>query len=171
MQPQFAAELYLFREKIQIDRSAYKLLLASWCAEKAPAWYWLRSAESKEIVKLAVEICEHPDKDVRGCAYSLLIDLLDKPTACGLLKHRSALVREAALKALAKIGGREELPLIKEMLKDEDWRVRGAAVEAFMKFAKDIDAINEFAKVIVEINAEEVMEALIGLDKKLYFPY
>jgi hypothetical protein len=48
MQGEILAELYLSREKIAVDESAYPVLLATWCAHEFPVWYWLKNVGNKK---------------------------------------------------------------------------------------------------------------------------
>ena len=143
MHCQILAELYRHRKEIHVDESAYKVLLATWCAHKFPAWYWPRNAENMKIIKIALELCEHPMEKVNRGASVLLSYALVKDGTFNdvrrLLTHENGYVRKAAVNALAELKSFEDLPLIRDMFRDEDENVREAAVEAIGELGSRAD--------------------------------
>nr|QNO51386.1 hypothetical protein KMJFBAND_00023 [Methanosarcinales archaeon ANME-1 ERB6] len=168
MHCQILAELYRYRKEIQVDESAYKVLLATgcahptWYAQESPAWYWLRNLGNKKIIEMAIELCNYltplysivypPMDEVNRCASVLLANALvkegDREDARRLLSHENGHVREAAVKAIAELGSGEDLPIVREMLKDEDEVVRANAVNAIAKLGsrEDLQLIREMLK-------------------------
>jgi HEAT repeat protein len=170
MHCQILAELYRHRKEIPVDELAYKVLLASWCAHQFPIWYWLRNAESKKVIEIAIELCEHPQKGVKVGARDLLATALINEgyhgKACKLLTHENELVRAAAVNALAKLGSREDLPLVKKLLKDDHWTVREAAVSALAMLGsrEDLPLVKE---LIDGDHCLDVREAAVSALAKL----
>jgi HEAT repeat protein len=152
MHCQILAELYRYRREVPVDESAYKVLLATWCTHKFPAWYWLRNAENKKIIEIVIELCEHPMIEVKKNASDLLVKALIKEGNQNhvrkLLTRENVYVQEAAVNAFAKLVRREDLPIIREMLKDRSGRVREAAVKAIAELGRgeDLPIIREMLK-------------------------
>jgi HEAT repeat protein len=176
MHCQILAELYRHRKEIPVGELAYKVLLASWCAHQFPIWYWLRNAESKKVIEIAIELCEHPQKGVKVGARDLLATaLIDEGyhgEACKLLTHENELVRVAAANALAKLGSREDLPLVKELIENDDSNnVRAAAVSALATLGsrEDLPLVKELIDNDWYIR-EAAVSALAKLGSREDFP-
>jgi len=176
MHCQILAELYRHRKEIPVDELAYKVLLASWCAHQFPIWYWLRNAESKKVIEIAIELCEHPQKGVKVGARDLLATALINEgyhgEACKLLTHENELVRAAAVSALAKLGSRVDLPLVKELIENDDSNnVRAAAVSALATLGsrEDLPLVKELIDNDWYIR-EAAVSALAKLGSREDFP-
>ena len=176
MHCQILAELYRHRKEIHVDESAYKVLLATWCAHKFPAWYWPRNAENMKIIEIAIELCEHPMEKVNRGASVLLAYALVKDGPFNdvrrLLTHENELVRAAAVSALAKLGSREDVPLVKELIEnDESNNVRAAAVSALATLGsrEDLPLVKELIDNDWYIR-EAAVSALAKLGSREDFP-
>ena len=153
MQGEILAELYLNREKIPVDESAYPVLLATWCAHPFPVWYWLRNAGNTKIIEMSIELCEHPREEVQRGASRLLstalVTLGDKYEAQKLFTHETRAVRGAVVEAFSKLVSREDLSWLRERLNDKDWEVQRAAAKAFSELVslvsrEDLPLVKEF---------------------------
>ena len=100
--PTDLAHLYLLRDRIIPDKLEKTLLLHSCLAGAGPGWYWLRNLTPDESYPLASEALSHP----------------------------SELLRKNATELLAILKGKEILPQLKQMLKDQRSSVREVAVWA-----------------------------------------
>ena len=151
MHCQIYGELYRYRKEIPVDESAYKVLLAAWCAYKFPVWYWLRNAENKKIIEIAIQLLGERMIEGENSAV-LLTKALKKESDLDeirrLLTHKNEHVREAAANAIVELGSREDLPLLSDMLKDEGWDVREAAANAIAKLGsrEDLPLLRDILK-------------------------
>ena len=156
MQCQILVDLYRFRREIPIDETAYKVLLATWCDLEGPAWYWMRNTENRKIFEIAAELCEHPIEKIKTSAIDLLAKVGIKEGerqdarrfVRGLVTHEKGDVRRAAIKAIEKLGSREDLPRLSEMLKDNDRTVKTAVGKAIAKLGsrEDLPRLREMLK-------------------------
>lgn len=76
---------------------------------------WLSSSEASDVIEAAVDYVE---------------DASDLPWARGAARHPEWRVRMAAARALGRIGGRKELAVLLELLRDPAWWVRYHAAQA-----------------------------------------
>jgi hypothetical protein len=79
---------------------------------------WLSSSEDPEVIVAALGYVE---------------DASDLPWARGAAKHDSWRVRMAAAQALARVGSRQELAVLLELLRDPVWWVRYHAAQALTR--------------------------------------
>ena len=89
-----------------------------------------------------------------------------------VIQYEDELVRATAVEAIAKLGSREDLQLIREMLEDFSEIVREAAAEAIAEIGSE-DDLDMLAEISAETCAvmNQPMKALGRLDWKLYSPY
>lgn len=73
------------------------------------------------------------DADVLMAALAYIEDPSDLPWAHGAAGHAEWRVRMAAARALGRVGGREELPALLELLRDPIWWVRYHAAHALTR--------------------------------------
>ena len=169
MHGEILAELYFSREKIPVDESAYPVLLATWCAHQFPVWYWLKNAGNMKIIELTIGLCEHPKEEVTDGASDLLttalVTLGDNTETGKLFRHKNRAVRRAAIDALFMLGSREDLPMVREHLNDEDWSVRKAAVVALSKLGSREDL--PLARELLKDKNGPVREAAVEAISKL----
>jgi len=169
MHCQILAELYRYRKEIPVDKSAYNVLLATWCVQELPAWYWLRNVGNKRIIEIATELCEHPLKEVKEGASDLLTDALIKDgnlnVISGLLTQKNEYIQEAAVNAIAELGSKEDMSIVIEMLKDENEYVQEAAVNAIAELGSKEDM-----SIVIEMLKDEneyIQEAAVNAFPKL----
>jgi len=122
LQPVDMARLYGVREQISPTDDQMRLLLHSCLSGEGPAWFWLREAPKARVV-------------------SLLRDALAMPILS---------LRRNAASALAQMAGRDALPDLREMLKDEDRDVRLAAAEALAQILQQMgrDAVPDLLEML-----------------------
>ena len=101
-----------------------------------------------------------------------LVSREDLPRLRELLKDENWSVRQAAVEGIAKLASRKDLPRLWKMLKDEDSDVRQAAAEGIAKLGgeEDLSHLTELAAGQA-IPSEEIISALIKLDRRLYCPF
>ena len=111
--------LYSLKEAIHPSIQEKELLMYSYLAGNGPVWWWFRNDEN--VLHTYI---------VKG------------------LSNRSKKVRRGAVAAFEKLGTHDDLPIIKEMLKDVDSDLRDAAVSAFDKLGThdDLPVIKEMLK-------------------------
>ena len=93
---------------------------------------WLGTSSQPEVLVAALEYAEEPD---------------DLPWARTLSRHGDWRVRAASALALARSGGRGELQLLLELLRDPVWRVRYRASQALIRLEgltpMELDALRD----------------------------
>jgi HEAT repeat protein len=151
MHCQIYGELYRYRKEIPVDESAYKILMAAWCAYKFPVWYWQRNAENKKIVEIAIQLLGERMIEGENSAVLLTKALKkqgDLDEIRRLLTHENKYIRGAAANAIAELVSRDDLPLLRDMLKDENWSVRGAAANAIAELVsrEDLPLLRDVVK-------------------------
>ena len=110
LQPMDMARLYGVREQISPTDEQMRLLLYSCLSEQGPAWFWLRDAPKARVVPLLRDALARPNPSLR---------------------------RNTAL-ALGQVAGRDAIPDLREMLKDEGEGVREAAAEALAQILQQM---------------------------------
>jgi HEAT repeat protein len=73
------------------------------------------------------------DPDILMVALSYIEDPADIPWAVGAARHEEWRVRMAAARALGRVGGRDELPALLELLRDSIWWVRYHAAQGLIR--------------------------------------
>lgn len=73
------------------------------------------------------------DPDVLMAALSYIESPADLPWAVGAATHPEWRVRMAAARALGRVGGRDELPVLLELLRDSIWWVRYHAAQGLIR--------------------------------------
>lgn len=91
-----------------------------------------------------------------------------------MLKDADWVVRRAAAQALAQVAGREAIPDLRELLKDDDEDVRLETVEVLEALVaeEDLEWLVEWAThYTFAETGREINSLLIHLDRKLYCPF
>ena len=73
------------------------------------------------------------DSDVLMASLAYIEDPADLPWAHGAASHAEWRVRMAAARALGRVGGRDELPALLELLRDSIWWVRYHAAQSLIR--------------------------------------
>jgi HEAT repeat protein len=90
------------------------------------------------------------DPDVLMAALACIEDRSDLPWAIGAAEHQEWRVRMAAARAIGKVGNREELPVMLQLLRDPVWWVRYHAAHGLTRLEglapHELDAMREGAR-------------------------
>ncbi|MCK4811834.1 MAG: HEAT repeat domain-containing protein, partial [Methanosarcinales archaeon] len=151
-------QAYLLRENllnyIHSNENVWKALLAAQFSENGPTWFWLKIIDTNELLSAVFELCEHRDAKIRASAMRTIRDAYmsgnvtskDIPFIRKTLKDSDKHVRQAALEILKEFGSSEDIPLVKEMIRNEynGW----IAYEMLKKFGSsdDLPFVREMLK-------------------------
>jgi len=136
LQPADMARLYAVRQHITPTDDQLRLLLHSCLLEQGPAWFWLRDAQATRYLPLL--------RDALSCPIPLL--------------------RRNTTPIIAQVAGREAIPNLRELLKDENTEVWKAAAQTLAQVLQQIgqEAIPDLRKLLKDENADvwETAQAL-----------
>ena len=136
-------KIYSLKESINPSIQEKEMLIYSYLAGNGPAWWWFR--EDKDVLRTFIK---------KG------------------LSNRSEKVRRAALLVFVKLVAHDDLPTVREMLKDPDSYVREAALSAFVKLGThdNLPSIKEMLKDPDSYVREKALSAFVKLVTHDDFP-
>jgi HEAT repeat protein len=139
---------------IHSNKNMWKALLAAQFNGNGPAWFWLKIIDTNELLSVVFELCAHRDAKIRASAMETIRDAYMSGNVASkdlsfirkMLKDSDEDVRQAALEILKEFGSSEDIPLVKEMIRNE--RNEWIAYEMLKKFGSsdDIPFVREMLK-------------------------
>jgi len=186
LRPDELVYLYRHRQKIHPTESELRFLLASmlhdieWPASaktvriRTPGAYWLGESSPQDFLRWFIQIEHWAAKERSGFRPSHA--WAETFPLCGVESQFATLaadpvpfIRVLCAQWIGRTKRDDDLPLLRELAEDQDWRVRARVVEALASFsrAEDLSLLRELVKDRDWRVSAVAMEALTSLMKAL----
>ena len=155
---------------IHSSKNMWKALIVAQFNGNGPAWFWLKIVDTNELLSVLFELCAHRDAKIRASAMEIIQDIYMSGGATSkdlsfirkMLKDSYEHMLQAALEILKEFRSSEDIPLIKEVIRNEhnEW----IAYEMLKKFGSDGDLT--FIRKMMKDSDEPMRQAALEILKE-----